>query len=149
MKARKPVCLYCDKPFDPSPFHPEQTVCLSPACQRRRRSDYHRNRIAADAGYRQQCADSRKSWRENHPDYQRHYRDTHEAYTIRNRETQRGRNQKRKLALIVKNNLALDVKRLPAEVWVTGPGLDRIVKNNLAFPEVFILHAVSDSNLSP
>jgi hypothetical protein len=149
MKARKPVCLYCSKPFDPSPFHPKQASCLSPACQRRRRNDYHRSRIAADRDYRQQCVDSRKSWRENHPDYQRHYRMTHEAYAVRNREQQRGRNQKRKLALIVKNNLAIDLKRLPAEVWMTGPGLDMIVKNNLAFPEVFILHAVGDFNLSP
>jgi len=149
MKARKPVCPYCDKPFDPSPFHPKQTVCLSVACQRRRRSDYHRTRIVADPGYRQQCADSRKCWRESHPDYQRHYRETHEAYTEQNRAKQRRRNQKRKIALIVKNNLALDVKRLPAEVWVAGPGVDTIVKNNLAFPEVFILHAVGNSNLSP
>lgn len=149
MKARKPVCPYCDKLFDPSPFHPTQAVCLSPACQRRRRSEYHRTQIAADAGYRQQCADSRRCWRENHPDYQRHYRDTHETYTARNRAQQRGRNQKRRLSLIVKNNLALDVKRLPARVWMTGPGLDMIVKNNLAFPEVFILHAVGDFNPSP
>jgi len=148
MKARKPVCPYCDKPFDPSPFHPKQTVCFSAVCQRRRRSEYHRSRIATDAGYHQQCTDSRKSWRENHPDYQRHYRDTHKAYTDRNRVQQRGRNQKRKLSLIVKNNLALDVKRLPAEVWMAGPGLDVIVKNNLAFPEVFILHAVGDFNSS-
>ena len=149
MKARKPVCPYCDKLFDPSPLHPKQTVCLSPACQRRRRSEYHRSKIAVDAGYRQQCADSRRSWRENHPDYQRHYRDTHETYTARNREQQRGRNQKRRLSLIVKNNLALDVKRLPAQVWMTGPGVDMIVKNNLAFPEVFILHTVGDFNSSP
>jgi len=149
MKARKPVCPYCGKPFDPSPFHPKQSVCLSPGCQRRRQSEYHRGRIAADPGYRQQCADSRKSWRENHPDYQRQYRDTHETYADRNREQQRGRNQKRRLSLIVKNNLALNVKRLPAEVWMTGPGLDVIVKNNLAIPEVFILHTVGDFIPSP
>lgn len=149
MKTRNPVCLYCHKPFEPSPFHPKQTVCLSPACQRRRRSDDHRSRIATDAEYRQQCADSRKSWRESHPDYQRQYRGTHEAYTEQNRLKQRRRNQRRKLALIVKNNLALDVKRLPAEVWVAGPGLDVIVKNNLAIPEVFILHAVGAPNPSP
>ena len=149
MKARKPVCPFCYKPFDPSPFHPKQTICLSVACQHRRRSDYHRNRIATDPGYRQQCVDSRKSWREKHPDYQRHYRDSHEAYADQNREKQRGRNQRRKLTLIVKNNLAVDVKRLSAEVWLAGPGLDLIVKNNLAFPEVFILHAVGDSNPSP
>jgi hypothetical protein len=47
------------------------------------------------------------------------------------RRKQRVRNQKRKLSVIVKNNLAIDVKRLPAEVWMTGPGLDVIVKNNV------------------
>lgn len=149
MKPRKPVCPYCRKLFEPSAFHPKQTVCLSPACQRRRRSDYHRERIATDAMYRQQCADSRKSWRESHPDYQRQYRDAHEAYTEQNRAKQRRRNQKRKLALIVKNNLAVDVKRLPAEVWLAGSGLDTIVKNNLAIPEVFVLHAVGDFMTSP
>ena len=144
MKASKPVCPYCCKPFEPSLFHPKQTVCLSQACQRRRRNDYHRGKIATDALYRQQCADSRKSWRESHPDYQRQYRNAHKAYTEQNRAKQLQRNQKRMLALIVKNNLALDVKRLPAEVWMAGPGLDMIVKNNLAIPEVFILHAVDD-----
>ncbi len=148
MKSRNPICPYCCKPFEPSPFHPKQTVCPSPACQRRRRSDYHRSRVATDSGYRQQCTDSRKSWRETHPDYQRQYRETHEAYTEQNRVKQRRRNQRRKLALIVKNNLALDVKRLPAEVWVAGPGLDLIVKNNLAIPEVFILHAIATANPS-
>jgi hypothetical protein len=144
MKARKPVCPYCCQSFEPSPFHPKQTVCLSPACQSRRRRDYHRSKIAADPGYRQQCADSRKKWRESHPNYQKQYRKSHRAYAEQNRAKQRHRNQKRKLALIVKNNLALDVKRLPAEVWMTGPGLDVIVKNNLAIPEVFVLHAVGD-----
>jgi hypothetical protein len=148
MKASKPVCPYCCKPFEFSRFHPRQTVCLLPACQRRRKSDYHRNKIATDALYGQQCADSRTKWRENHPDYQRLYRNTHQAYTNQNRAKQRQRNQKRKLVLIVKNNLALDLKRLPAEVWMAGPGLDVIVKNNLAIPEVFILHAVGDFTAS-
>jgi hypothetical protein len=105
MKAGNPFCSYCRKPFEPSPFHPKQAVCLSPACQRRWRSDYHRSKMTTDAAYRQQWADSRKAWRESHPDYQRHYRETHEAYTEQNRAKQRRRNQKRKLALIVKNNV--------------------------------------------
>jgi hypothetical protein len=148
MKARKPVCPYCCQPFEPSTFHPNQTVCLSPACQRRRKTDYHSSKIAIDAVYSQQCADSRKKWRDSHPDYQKQYRNSHEAYAEQNRAKQRHRNQKRKLALIVKNNLALDVKRLPAEVWMAGPGLGAIVKNNLAIPEVFVLHAVSDFTTS-
>ena len=145
MKARNPVCLYCHKPFKPSPFHQKQSVCLSPECQRRRRSDYHRNKIALDSDYRQVCADSRKKWRENNPGYQHRYRSEHKEYCQQNRTKQQERNQKRKLSMIVKNNLAIDVKRLPARVWMTGPGLDEIVKNNLAISQVLILQTVEGS----
>ena len=145
MNARKPICPYCHKPFDPSSFHPKQRVCLSPECQRKRRRDYHRNRIAADAEYLQVCADSRRKWRENNPGYQQRYRMQHEDYCAQNRRKQQDRNRKRQLAVIVKNNLAIDVKRLPAEVWMTGPGLDEIVKNNLAISQVLILQTVVGS----
>ena len=148
MKVRKPICPYCHKPFDPSPFHPKQSVCLSPECQRKRQRDYHRNKIAADAEYRQVCADSRKKWRENNPGYQRRYRQQHENYCTQNRKKQQERNQKRQLAVIVKNNLAIDVKRLPARVWMTGPGLDEIVKNNLAISQVLILQTVVRSEVT-
>lgn len=145
MNARKPVCPYCHRSFDPSPFHPEQTVCTSPDCQRLRRSDYHRRKIAGDPDYRQACLESRRKWRENHPDYQAGYRARNESYVEQNRQKQRRRNQKRKLSLIVKNNLAIDVKRLAAEVWMTGPGLDLIVKNNLAISQVVIFQTLGES----
>jgi hypothetical protein len=148
MNARKPNCLYCHKSFDPSPFHPKQAVCLSVECQLRRRNDYHRKKFENDCDYRQSCIDSRKKWRENNPGYQRRYRSGHEAYCDRNRQRQLVRNQKRKLSLIVKNNLAIDVKRLPAEVWMAGPGLDGIVKNNLAISQVLIMQTVGVSGMS-
>jgi hypothetical protein len=148
MKARKPICPYCHKPFDPSPFHHKQSVCLSPECQRRRRKDYHRNKLTTDAEYRQVCADSRKKWRENNPGYQQRYRLQHEDYCKKNRKKQQDRNRKRQLAVIVKNNLAIDVKRLPAKVWMIGPGLDEIVKNNLAISQVLILQTISGSEVT-
>jgi hypothetical protein len=148
MNARKSVCFYCHKPFDPSPFHPKQTVCLSLEYQRRRRSDYHRKKIATDSEYRQSCIDSQKKWRESNPDYQRRYRSGHEAYCKQNRQKQLVRNQKRKLSMIVKNNLAIDVKRLPAKVWMAGPGLDGIVKNNLAISQVLIMQTVGGSEMA-
>jgi len=147
MNSRKPVCPYCHKPFDPSPFHPNQRVCLNPECQRRRRRDYHCKKIAEDPEYRQVCADSREKWRENNPGYQKHYRLQHEDYCEQNRQKQQERNRKRQLSLIVKNNLAVDVKRLPAKVWMTGPGLDEIVKNNLAISQVLILQTVGGSEM--
>jgi hypothetical protein len=135
MIARNPVCLYCQNTFNPSPFHPKQTVCASPECQRRRQSDYHRKRVAADSDYREACIESRKKWRDNHPGYQRSYRSKHKAYV----------QQKRQLALIVKNNLAIDLKRLSARVWMTGPGLEAIVKNNLAISQVMIFQTLGES----
>jgi hypothetical protein len=148
MNARKPICPYCHKPFDPSPFHPNQRVCLSPECQRQRRRDYHRNKIATDSEYRQVCTDSRKKWREDNPDYQRQYRLQHADYCEQNRQKQKVRNQKRQVAVIVKNNLAIDVKQLPARVWMTGPGIDEIVKNNLAISQVIILQTVGGSAMT-
>jgi hypothetical protein len=145
MKSRKAVCLYCHELFDPSPFHPNQKVCLSPECQRRRRTDYHRHRIATDSEYREACSESRQKWRERNPDYQSRYRTRNEDYCRRNRQNQRFRNQKRRLSVIVKNNLAIDLKRLPAEVWMTGPGLDGIVKNNLAISQVLIFQTNVES----
>jgi hypothetical protein len=145
MKARKPVCCYCHESFDRSPFHPKQKVCISPECQRRRRNEYHRNKIATDLEYRLTCAESRKKWRERNPGYHRRYRSRHEDYCEQNRQKQGVRNQKRKLSLIVKNNLAIDVKRLPTKVWMTGPGLDAIVKNNLAISQVLIFQIVRES----
>jgi hypothetical protein len=50
--------------------------------------------------------------------------------------------------MIVKNNLAIDVKRLPAEVWMAGPGLDGIVKNNLAISQVLIMQTVGGSGVA-
>ena len=144
---RKISCRYCKKPFVRSPCHPKQEVCLSEACQRRRKREYHRKKIADDAVYRQTCTNSRKNWQENNPDYQREYRRKNEAVCERNREKQRERNRKRRLSMIVKNNLAIDIRPLFAEVWITGPGVGAIAKNNLAIPQVMILQTDTSHRL--
>ena len=63
------VCRYCQSSFQPSKFQPAQTACCDPACQRRRRSDYHRRKVATDAVYRQGCLESAQQWRAEHPGY--------------------------------------------------------------------------------
>ena len=138
---RKIICRYCKEPFIQSRYHPNQEVCLSEECQRRRKREYHRKKRAEDATSRQICADSRKNWRENNPDYQRRYRAKHQFSCEQNRQKQRSRNLKRRLSVIVKNNLAIDVTRSYTEVWTIGPAMDSIVKNNLAISQVMILQA--------
>jgi len=142
-------CRYCKKPFIQSRYHPKQEVCLSEECQRRRKRDYHSKKLADDAVYRQTCTNSRKNWRENNPDYQRQYREKHQSSCERNRRKQRTRNLKRQMSVIVKNNLAIDAKRSFAEVWMTGTGLSDIEKNNLAIPQVLILHVDTPYRVFP
>lgn len=132
-------CCSCQQSFHPSKYRPDQSFCGQPDCQRRRRAEYHRRKIEIDPVYAGVVNDSRKKWRDSHPDYQRTYRQAHEATAERNRQLQRQRDGKRRLQLLVKNNLALDLKRSPAEVWLVGPAARGLDRNNLASSQLFIL----------
>ena len=131
-------CRYCEQSFPPSRYHPQQSVCSQPDCQRRRRSDYHRRKLQSDRLYRQVVSDSQKKWREAHPDYSRHYRQQHPAAAEHNRRQQRRRDQKRRIQNLAKNNLALDLKHSAAEVWLLGSAVKDLAKNNLASCQLFI-----------
>ena len=92
--------------------------------------------------YTQVCRDSRKKWRQAHPGYGKQYRETHPESAERNRVQQRRRDQKRRLVNLVKNNLAFDLKRSAAGVWLLGSGAADLEKNNLAPLQVFIFQPV-------
>lgn len=142
-------CRICRKPFLPSRFRSSQSICSSPDCQRRRQTDYHRDKCRDDPEYRLVCRDSKRKWRERNCDYQRRYRDDHPAYVEHNRRQQRRRDRKRRMRHLVKNNLAFDLKGSSADVWLAGPGLEDLVKNNLAISEVLIFQTVSASGMPP
>jgi hypothetical protein len=105
-------CHFCERIFQPSKYQPGQSVCSDPGCQRRRRAEYHRQKIAADPEYRQVCRDSPQKWRSRNPDYWRQYREQHPAAVERNRQQQHVRDQKRRLRELANNNSA------PAQVWI-------------------------------
>lgn len=142
-------CPYCGKQFLPSPFHPDQRICSSRRCQRRRQTDYHRHKYRSDPDYRQVCRDSDSKWRSRNPDYQRQYREIHPGYVDRNRRSQTRRDRKRRMQRLVKNNVALDVKASSADVWLVGPDLEGLVKNNLAIREIMIFQTVTASGIHP
>jgi hypothetical protein len=56
-----------------------------------------------------------------------------------NRQRQRQRDQKRRLSRLVRNNLALDLKDSASEVWLLGPKLRDLDRNNLASAQVLVL----------
>jgi hypothetical protein len=131
-------CRYCQQLFQPSPYHPDQRVCGQSDCQRQRRRDYHRQKIDADPLYRQVCLESPRKWRQQHPGYWKEYRRTHPQAVERNRQRQRRRDQRRRLLNLANNNLALDLKRSAAEVWLLGPGATPLANNNLAHCQLLI-----------
>ena len=135
-------CRYCQQLFQPSRFHPHQFICGRPDCQRHHRREYHRRKIENDPVYHQVCRDSQQKWRARHPDYPRQYRQSHPESVERNRQAQRRRDRRHHLQNLVKNNLALDLKRSAAEVWLLGPEAHHLAKNNLASSQVLILQTV-------
>ena len=136
-------CPYCQHSFWPSVYRPQQTVCSQPECQRQRRRDYHRRKLASDPEYRRVAQDSQKKWREEHLDYLRQYRAEHPEAVARNRQRQRVRDQKPRLAFLEKNNLAWDLKRSLAQVWLVGPGVTELEKNNLASAQLLIFQPLA------
>lgn len=142
-------CVYCDRTFQPSKFRPDQRVCSDSACQRRRRADYHRNKIATDPDYAQVVRDSRRKWRDAHPSYQAEYWRTHEDAADRNREQQRQRDRKRHITNLVNNNVALDLKHSAAEVWLLGPAAADLVKNNRASARILIVQPLASAVAAP
>jgi hypothetical protein len=84
-----------------------------------------------------------KKWREANADYQKAYRLSHEAAVERNRQLQRQRDGKRRVQSLVKNNLALDLKRSTAGVWLIGPAVRDLDRNNLASCQLLIVQPLA------
>jgi hypothetical protein len=59
-----------------------------------------------------------------------------------NRQRQRGRDQRRRVERLVRNNLALNLTRSVSEVWLLGPKVRDLDRNNLASAQVLILPSV-------
>jgi hypothetical protein len=135
-------CLYCQQNFQPSKFQRRRAVCGGYDCQRRRRADYHRRKLAGDPEYCDVCRDSPRKWRSRNPDYWKQYRQKNPASAERNREQQQLRDRKRRLRNLANNTSALDLKHSAAEVWLVGPGAADLANNNSAPAQVWVIEAL-------
>ena len=132
-------CRFCHRQFEPSRFHLEQTACSDKPCQRQRRNENRKQKLALDEEYRQVCRDSARKWRTNHPGYWKQYRSANHDAVERNRTQQRQRDLRQRLARLANNHSALDLKSSAAGVWLLGPAAHDLANNNLASAQVFIL----------
>jgi hypothetical protein len=112
----KGICPYCHHNFWASRYHPGQRVCSSPECQRRRRADYHRKKLATDSMYREQCRHSQKKWRDRNPSYLKRYRARRRSRARGCPDRLRLSKELRRLADLIESNPCLDLPSLLADV---------------------------------
>lgn len=132
-------CRFCQRQFELSRFHPEQTACSDEQCQQQRRRQNRKRKLVVDPEYRQVCRDSARKWRANHTGYWKQYRAAKPESVECNRIQQRHRDRRLRLASLANNNSALDLKSSVAGVWFLGPAAEDLANNNLASVQVFIL----------
>jgi len=90
------TCVWCKKRFIPHPAVRHQRYCSDPECQKTRKRDWQRGKLAKDSDYRQNQAAAQREWRSRNGDYWREYRKRNPAYTEGNRIRQRERNRRRR-----------------------------------------------------
>ena len=132
-------CPYCLQSFQPSKCHPGQVVCSRAECQRQRRTDYRRRKLANDPTYAETCRESARQWRKQRPGYWEEYRQAHPLSAERNRDRQRARDRKRRLINLANNTLASNLKPCPATVWVIGTELHDLANNTSAPAQLWLL----------
>ena len=141
-------CRYCQQVFQQSKFQPRQAVCGETGCQRKRRADYHREKIATDPEYREVCRDSPRKWRIRHPGYWKQYREKCPEAAERNRQQQKLRDRKRRLCNLANNTSALDLKRSAAQVWLVGSGAAHLANNTSAPAQVWVIEVLQPRPVS-
>jgi hypothetical protein len=90
------TCAWCKRRFIPHPAVRHQRYCSDPECQKTRKRDWQREKLAKDSDYRQNQAAAQREWRSRNGGYWREYRKRNPAYTEGNRIRQRERNRRRR-----------------------------------------------------
>ena len=137
----KKTCPYCKERFLPSRFHPDQRICSSANCQRRRRADYHQRKVDEDPAYQEQCRASKKNWRDDNPNYMKRYlaKSRHLKRTLTG-EASVVRELERLLGL-ARNNRLFDLKSSDATILLVCPKDTAGEKNTFAFEKNTLAHA--------
>lgn len=88
-KRRRCKNSQCGKMFVPKPHVPHQEYCSAAECQKVRKREWQREKLARDADYRKAQQEAQAKWCCNNPDYWKKYRRQNTDYTERNRSRQR------------------------------------------------------------
>jgi hypothetical protein len=99
---RQSRCAHCRRRFVPNPRSKTQRFCSHTPCQRARKAQWQRDKMATDPDYQANQRDARRAWQNRHRTYWRQYRQRHLAYRERNRLLQQHRDQSRRVKPLAK-----------------------------------------------
>jgi hypothetical protein len=85
---------HCSRILDPDPRVKNQRYCGEKDCQRARKRQWQKDKLAADPDYRANQRDCQIEWHRQHPGYYKKYRQEHPRYSERNNLLQSCRNAK-------------------------------------------------------
>ena len=85
---------HCRRILDSDPRVKNQRYCGEKACQRARKRQWQKEKLAADPDYKANQRDCQVEWHRRHPGYYRKYRQEHPRYCERNTLLQTCRNAK-------------------------------------------------------
>jgi len=95
-------CVHCRCHFRPDPRVKTQRFCSNKTCQRARKAQWQRDKLASDPDYQANQKDCQRHWQSQHPHYWRRYRQKRADYCERNRILQRHRDQRRRARPLAK-----------------------------------------------
>jgi hypothetical protein len=109
----------CRQDFVPRPNIPNQQYCGKPACQRERRAQWQRRKLAEDPDYREHQRKAKGNWREKHCAYMRNYRRSHPDYQQRDRLQRRDRRRRTAVSVATETHSAVNMDACTSEPVVT------------------------------
>lgn len=122
-------CAHCRCLFVPNPRAKTQRFCAHKACQRARKAQWQREKMATDPDYRGNQRDCQHRWQHQHPQYWREYRQQHAAYRARNRLLQQHRDHKRRLRPLAKMDVFEAVTSIQPGIYHLIPAVgERLAK---------------------
>jgi hypothetical protein len=117
---RKSRCAHCRRRFVPHPRVKTQRFCANKACQRARKAQWQREKMATDPDDQANQRDAQQAWQHRHPGYWRQYRLRRAAYRERNRLLQTHRDHKRRATPLAKMDAS-------ASVTFVKPGIYHLI----------------------
>lgn len=133
-------CTHCRTLFVPNPRVKAQRFCSHQACQRARKTQWQRDKLARDPDYRANQRDCQRNWQRQHPHYWRQYRQKRADYCERNRLQQRQRDHKRRPGPLAKMDALAPLSIIQSGIYHLIPEVGgHLAKMDASSPKYHII----------